>query len=141
MAADALNDAIDKLKLGSTDRQSFVDCAIETVTKRFGTDGWRDPSTKEPYTCASAALEEKFGDAAEKKVFDFLADTGLCEQLDEPLYVISGHDYCQLTTDVVSGVSRWIMGECDVCLISRRHGIMIIEVKGIYLLSIFSVNL
>ena len=139
--AGALDEAIGKLKLGSTGRQTFVECAIETVTKRLGTEDWKDPSTKAPYTWASVALEQRFGDTAEKKVFEFLANPKLCELLDEPVYVISGHDYCQLKTDAVSGVSTWILGECDICLITRNHGIMIIEVKGKYVQLLLFLNI
>ena len=51
----------------------------------------------------------------------------------EPLtlyFSFVGRVYCQLKTTAERNASQWVIGENDICFITRKLGIIIIEVKG-----------
>ena len=44
--------------------------------------------------------------------------------------VLTGREYCLLNTEAQRKASKWTIGEDDICFITRKHGLIIIEVKG-----------
>ena len=138
--------------VGATSRlafePNFLKSAFDRVTQKFRSEDWKDPTKMKAYLWECPTLDEKFGDQAEKWTIEFLSKPELIQLLGEPVYLISGQFlyilnnltfpffnvgrvYCQLKTTSERNASQWLIGENDICFITRKLGIIIIEVKGI----------
>ena len=147
---DQLSENLAKLTLSD----GFLENACERMTRRFG-EAWRDLSKVISYKWGTVNKKPKSGDEAERFVVNQLASGELSEMLQEPVYIISGdtwwvcllslqlleglcccclflsgREYCQLKTEPERNASKWIIGENDIILITRKLGIVNIEVKG-----------
>ena len=146
---DQLSENLAKLTLSD----GFLENACERMTQRFD-EAWRDLSKVIPYKWGTVNKKPKSGDEAKRFVVNQLASRELSEMLQEPVYIISGdnlfgvsflsaivrrtllslflsgREYCQLKTEPERNASKWIIGENDIILITRKLGIVNIEVKG-----------
>ena len=125
----------------------FFQTCYDRMTKQFG-ENWSDASQRKAYMWGSEGNPPKDGDEAERKVIECLTSKKLCDLLEEPVYVISGgfeeswllslkvyfffsgRHYCQLKREPERHASKWIIGENDIIFITRKLGIVSIEVKG-----------
>ena len=152
---DQLSENLAKLTLSD----GFLENACERMTQRF-CEAWRDLSKVISYKWGTVNKKPKSGDEAERFVVNQLASRELSEMLQEPVYIISGdslfgvsslsairrtllslflsgREYCQLKTEPERNASKWIIGENDIILITRKLGIVNIEVKGKIFFSFF----
>ena len=91
MAESNLEEIFSKLTLGGIKNKSFVENAVDMVTKTFGCRDWIDNLLKfVSYKWSTPSLREKFGDQAEETVLKRFGSAKFCELLGEPVYIISG---------------------------------------------------
>ena len=134
---DEITAKLVKLKLG----ESFLEKACDSVDEVFGPQ-WRDETKPRPYEWRAPSGSEKLGDEAEEMVMRALGRRQFCELLGEPVYIISGEnfiyflqnnpgrEYCFFKSEAERSSSRWIIGENDIIFMTRKLGIVNIEIKG-----------
>ena len=141
---DVCKDFDNKLKLNPQQGLSFVETAVKQVTQVFGSQ-WTDEKRPRAYKWKSPSELEKAGDEAEELTLKLLTDQDFVDLMQEPIYLISGREYCYLKSGKIikemanfmlfflepaKQASKWMIGENDIVLMTRKLGIVNIEVKG-----------
>ena len=88
-----LTKSLSKLSLSPQLGLRWIEAAEERVTEALGAE-WTDDKIHKAYMWQSPAGKKKAGDKAEAFTIKQLTNKKFVKLMKEPLYVISGREYC-----------------------------------------------
>ena len=124
-----LSEGMHNLDLCGRQGHDFLQSAMDDMSRLHPT--WRDESKPSIFIAKcmenTELSESKTGDEAEEKVLQSLSK--LPDLLGEHVFIISGREYCLIKEKPEQQKIGWVLGEHDIILMSRKLGVINIEVK------------